>query len=178
MPSKEASDDDPVLFAITDIAGLSYRVELLSDEQRLDFVVYDQPVRIGHAYCRAQGKTLYLADLCISDAAYVPSSRFRVWLRCVFRLTPPRRNYCGHGLGSALLQLVIDVARMHGFRSITGEVLRSDPRVAPSLLNWYRRHGFDVRPEETKPNVIASLNMELPPAESAKATADEGNGLA
>jgi|SRR5208283_574515 len=172
MSSKESLDDEPVLFAITDNAGLPFRVEFFPDDQGPDFFVYDQQVRIGHAYCLARGKTLYLADLCISDAAYVPSSRFKVWLRCLFRLKAPRENYFGRGLGSALLWLVINMARERGFQEITGEVKRSDSRVARTLLDWYRRHGFTVTLEEGRPNVIASLSMQLAPRQSGNRLAD------
>jgi len=161
MELTELSDDEPVLFSITDNVGLPYRVKFFPDDYSPQFFVYDQQVKIGHAYCQVHGKTLYLADICISDAAYVPCSRFKFWLRWLFRVKPPTRDYCGHGLGSALLRLFIDKAREGGFHEITGEVKRSDPRVAPTLLDWYRRYGFTVTPGEGKPNVIASLRMKL-----------------
>ncbi len=157
MESETSSGDEAILLTITDRDGRHYPVEYFRYDTGPDFFVYDQQIRIGHAYCLTQQETLYLADLCISNAARIPGGQLH-WL---LGLRPRTRDYSGRGIGSALLQLVIQKARELGFHRISGEVMRSDPRYVPSLLDWYRHHGFDVITGEGKPNIIASLSMRL-----------------
>jgi len=157
MDSDNHSDDDAILLTIADRDGHPYPVEYFLYETGPDFFVYDPPIRIGHAYCLTRQDTLYLADICISNATVIPGG----WLPALLRLKAKTRNYCGRGLGSALLRLIVQKARELGFNRITGEVMRSDRRFVPGVLDWYRHHGFDVVAGEGRPNIVASLSMKL-----------------
>ena len=50
------------------------------------------------------------------------------------------------GLGSAVLEAVIALARQREIREITGSILRKDLARLPHLPAWYARHGFRLMP--------------------------------
>jgi GNAT superfamily N-acetyltransferase len=55
-------------------------------------------------------------------------------------------RYRGRGLGSAVLEAVIALARQREIREITGSIVRKDLARLPHLPDWYARHGFRVTP--------------------------------
>lgn len=55
------------------------------------------------------------------------------------------------GLASRLLDHAITLTKQHGARCLTGRVIRKDAERNPSLLDWYRRRGFDVEPVQAVP---------------------------
>ena len=77
--------------------------------------------RVGHILCERHNERLQICDL---------------WVE------PMKRR---QGIGTALLQRVLDSADATGVREICGDVTQDDIETCPGLLRWYERHGFVVR---------------------------------
>ncbi|MEP0880611.1 GNAT family N-acetyltransferase [Trichocoleus sp. ST-U3] len=86
-----------------------------------------------------------ISDLIISnddDVVEIPR-----W-RKVFKLKP--RNYRNKGLGTYLLKFALDFARQKGMRRIYGCLTHKDIATTPGLINWYKKHGFELEPPAPK----------------------------
>ena len=53
-------------------------------------------------------------------------------------------NYRNRGLGSALLKLMLDLAKRKGMRTVFGSIVRKDILRNPHLIRWYLNRGFNV----------------------------------
>jgi GNAT superfamily N-acetyltransferase len=53
-------------------------------------------------------------------------------------------NYRNRGLGSALLRLMIDLARRRGINTVVGSIVRKDILRNSHLIRWYINRGFDL----------------------------------
>jgi GNAT superfamily N-acetyltransferase len=53
-------------------------------------------------------------------------------------------NYRNRGLGSALLKLMIDLAKHRGMKTVFGSIVRKDILRNPHLIRWYLNRGFDL----------------------------------
>lgn len=62
-----------------------------------------------------------------------------------------RESYERRGLGSALLEAVIELARSKGLQKIKGFIVAGDYWKNPNLPSWYESYGFTVEP--TPPDV-------------------------
>lgn len=69
--------------------------------------------------------------------------------------------YRGRGLGTALLNALIEQARAWSVVAIRGYVRRRDLEAQPHLLDWYARHGFAVAPAVGSAVTVAWLTCTL-----------------
>ncbi|MBD1901262.1 GNAT family N-acetyltransferase [Trichocoleus sp. DQ-A3] len=93
-----------------------------------------------------------ISDLIISndddDVVEIPR-----W-RKVFKLKP--RNYRNKGLGTYLLKFALDFARQKGMTHIYGCLTHKDIATTPGLINWYKKHGFELEsPAPKDPSTTA-----------------------
>ncbi|MBD1896201.1 GNAT family N-acetyltransferase [Coleofasciculus sp. FACHB-129] len=92
-----------------------------------------------------------IGDLIISDdddVVEIPR-----W-RKVFKLKP--RNYRNKGLGTYLLKFALDFARQKGMTHIYGCLTHKDIATTPGLINWYKKHGFELEsPAPKDPSTTA-----------------------
>jgi hypothetical protein len=121
---------------------------------------------VGHAVCHLRlPDEMDLMDIVIHD----PPMLFG---RGLARLIPPgllyrlkRTSFRQRGLGTALLTSVISCAQEKGVKRIQGDVTRQGLIDNPRLLDWYRKHGFEILPiasEDTSNTaVVASICMNL-----------------
>jgi hypothetical protein len=149
---------------IFDRSGRRYRFSLVEADPLRLIQLYHQHTLVGEVKCICHSPTdLELKDIAIANEV---SPTLGGWLQHLIKVSgwqPQPINYRRQGLGSALLSHLIDYARSQGFQSLWGEVFRPDVENTPGLLQWYQKHGFEVRPttHEEKPDLIALLHMRL-----------------
>ena len=98
--------------------------------------------RIGYAYCIVTDNCMKINDLLVEEELQVPA---RVsW--CPFLPLKIRKSisFRGQGLGSLLLNRVLQEADAAGIHTVWGSVTQNDIQRTPHLLEWYRRKGFFV----------------------------------
>jgi GNAT superfamily N-acetyltransferase len=55
-----------------------------------------------------------------------------------------KMNYRNRGLGSALLRLMVDLAKRRGMKTVFGSIVRKDILRNPHLIRWYLNRGFNL----------------------------------
>ncbi len=83
---------------------------------------------------------LEIADLVIFELFDIK----RWWVRVFPFLYNPPINYKGRGLGSAMLNFIIESAQAMGMSEIRGRITGDDLKETPHLVEFYRKHGFIV----------------------------------
>ena len=102
----------------------------------------DRNNRVGYAYCCFNSpESIKLADIKISDEEYFESCLDK-WFKLTHWHEPI--NYQNKTLGSQLLQHVINFAKQHNIKKISGILEYEDRQKQPFLISWYEKHGFNV----------------------------------
>lgn len=102
--------------------------------------------------------TLEIADLIIFDPPIVLHRRYL----SVFPFRRSRKRFRQIGLGTAMLEFVINQAEELGMNSIYGEITRDDAAKTPYLIDWYQQHGFTIGDQPKRlPNAIATIYREI-----------------
>ena len=144
---------------IHDRDGREYNVTEYGSER---FNIQRRGVPIGYANFHFEGAdVLHLDDLHIEDDAIFPP-----WFSCplpfVILSFPPLRwrteNFQGRGIGTAMIQFLVDYARSKFAKRIEGEVKPHDFKDNPDLPDWYRRRGFTVTAGDEKTAWIAKIS--------------------
>lgn len=107
---------------------------------------------------------LNLDDLHIEDAATSPP-----WFLLDFIFIggsfPPLRwrtkNFRGRGIGTAMIEFLVDYARANSIKRIEGEVKPHDFKDNPDLPDWYRRRGFTVTAGDGNAAWIAKISSAI-----------------
>ena len=130
-----------------DRQGLPYRLFLSVQGDSSHFQLYQQQMLIGEARClRESPERMAIGDIAIANEVIPPPANLLMWgLRQLpgYRQAPV--NYRGRGLGTALLQSMIEHSRQLGVTELCGEVFQQDVENCPVLLHWYERQGFERR---------------------------------
>jgi hypothetical protein len=100
--------------------------------------------RVGWAYTTLIPGAMQLNDIRLATEARVPPSTFREWLATLLTRSWPRVNLQRLGLGTRLLEYVVQRAGELGCQRITGTVYPRDRAANPKLLRWYAKHGFRI----------------------------------
>lgn len=150
----------PTQFPKTVVAkdGKRYRIILKLAGQVVWLELCRGSQTIGYARCILEGPSLLLGDLIIEE----PNSGGLIGLiRQVLQAAP--KTYRGKGLGTALLQQVIATSKDLSIQQIHGSVTQADLDTTPHLLDWFKRHGFQVEPptEQDAKNAIARIYLNL-----------------
>ena len=133
---------------IRDKRGRKLRVTVEKNGRLADFSLDDDSERIGKAYCLDEGCGRWrLQDIEIyEDRELLERANLKQslgsWLRNLFGLGPKFRSNRRHGLGGALLKVIIAHARHHGAKHIRGSVVQDDLQERPWLIPFYEKHGF------------------------------------
>ncbi len=140
-PEKETEER----LTVSDYRGYSYQLHLFQTGLGWSAKLFDVDTLAGQIHCLNQGDALFLGDLHVLEAATHPIqglARLRGW----FGLTTHGRieNYRNRGLGSALLNFVINRAGEQSFQRVTGKLAPVDLKENPMLPDWYRHRGFQV----------------------------------
>ena len=104
-----------------------------------------------------------LADIRVHETVAAHKPWFLWFIPWCLWKTLTGKQYRGRGLGSSLLQHVIDYARRRGLKQIRGFVTTKDLAAGPQLLEWYARHGFQVLENRGRSpaSVAARIILEL-----------------
>ncbi len=128
---------------LTDKRGGKLRVVWLADDWLWRFRVFDRAKFVAEAKCLLQGSDLKLADLEVFKKARFP---FRNWAHWFVRkvIGDWNSDYRNRGIGSALLCLIIELAKERQVTLLYGDLGPRDLQANPELRYWYRRRGFEV----------------------------------
>jgi hypothetical protein len=150
---------------ILDREGRSYAIAITEDEGLISVKAYDHQTLIGEAKClRESPETLYLRDIAIANQVVKKTIYLRAKsLKQLLSYSSKTTNYRARGLGSALLNLLINYAAANGVRCLYGRVYQQDLENNPKLLEWYQSHGFELREPhlEEQPDVLALIYLVL-----------------
>lgn len=126
---------------IYDKAGKAYIVEGHLSSSALLSVVSSEHKWIGRInWVTSEQDFMDIADLHIFDPPH--KKLWWMWILPFLYKKPP--NYRGCGLGSAMLEFIIQSARNMGISEIRGTIKSDDLKKTPYLPTFYRKHGFTV----------------------------------
>lgn len=123
--------------------GRVYEIDEFRGGELWNFKVTTDGFRpVGYAVCLpcARGE-LHLADLLIQDELKRP--QFAWPWSVLFHRRP--KSLRRSGVGSALLERVLEVARREKYRVVTGKICQRDLCARPWLPEWCSRFGFGYR---------------------------------
>ncbi len=129
---------------ITDRYGQKYGILVMENSN--DFFIAELRHKgewVGTVKC-----TFYLSDVMVLEDIEIrndsdpPESMVEQVLRGASSLNGETKNYRQRGLGTALLELAINVAKKKRLKYIYGSVVQKDIDRTPNLVEWYERHGF------------------------------------
>lgn len=142
-----------------------YTLNVLDDSSSIVIKVYRFNTLIGEVKCFKESlETLYLRDIAIANDA-IPNFK-NIWVtpqKKIIREQLEPINYRGRGLGSALMSFLICYAAAHGFQALYGNVYQQDLENNPKLLQWYQRHGFQLRPvtPDAEPDIVSVVHLTI-----------------
>ncbi len=138
---------------IVDNKGLEYSLNAThyfdNDGQSLSSVnIYlvreKRNVRVGEAYLTFLSPTdVVIGDLHISNE--VPASNLNDKIHMFSHWGEPT-NYQRRNLGTKILKYIIKLAKSKNVKMLHGSLVKKDIRNNPSLVNWYKKHGFEIEP--------------------------------
>lgn len=128
---------------IFDSFGCQYQLCVIVDNDNFFFVKLKyQGEIVGEAKCILHLYEMVLEDIIIYDEVIQSSQNFwDAFLKVVFNRNKPT-NYRQRGLGTSLLQFVINHACYKGVKRISGRVVYNDVANNPNLIQWYRNTDF------------------------------------
>lgn len=150
---------------IFDREGRGYDAFVSKEGVLLLIKLYDRHSLIGEARCVQESPdTLLLADISIANNVILtPANRVIALLEKIVGYQPKPINYRGQGIGSALLQLLLNQARTPGIRILYGNVFRQDLENNPKLLQWYKNQGLEIEQpaSEKSDDIVAQVTYKF-----------------
>ena len=150
---------------IFDIKGRRYVYSIVENDSRLLIQLHSQHMVVGEVKCLRESQAiLMLKDIAIANQAN--PTPMNVWMKIRCRIPgcqPKPINYRHQGLGSALINCLIQYARENGIYFLHGEVFRPDLENNPKLIRWYQKRGFEIKQPSPydNPDIIAKLHMDI-----------------
>ncbi len=152
--------------SLDNLRGKAYPLTHETQDDQVQLHLWDPPTLIGGVKCKRQtGHHWELKDIWIANAVS-PPPRQGIWGWIQERLgyEPRPINYRQQGLGTGLLQALLDWAKAQGVQSIQGTVYQPDIENNPKLLQWYQRQGFQALPPDEAPlDAIAIIHFQVHP---------------
>lgn len=132
---------------ITDIYGQKYYIKVLENSADLFHVeLRHRGEYVGEVKCILRPPDMMeLSEIHIrddSDSLDPGASIIESIMKSQAKSKDEMRNYREKGLGTALLELVIDHAREKQLRHIYGTIVEKDIIRTPNLVEWYKKRGF------------------------------------
>jgi GNAT superfamily N-acetyltransferase len=123
--------------------------------------------RVGYAWCEKNANRLHISDFNVESEFPCPARGIEAFL------FPSRRNrtknFRKQGLGSTILQRVIDECTKEGLSEIWGGVVQLDLDATPQLLEWYARRGFEIiEPDAETREAAKKISMKFAPLKVTK----------
>lgn len=91
-----------------------------------------------------QESVVLLSDVVVENDVVT----LRIPFRRLFTKRWPRigmTSFRGHGIGTSMVEHFLDWCRTNGKNEAYGTVVQKDLDETPGLLDWYQRHGFEIR---------------------------------
>jgi GNAT superfamily N-acetyltransferase len=126
--------------------GLDLHQEVFGDLVRL--WVMDGRSRVGKITAVIQeNNQVLLSDVEVEAAVMTRWFPFR---RLIAKWYPSigTTNYRRRGIGTLLLKSLLTWCSENGVSEVFGTVVQKDLVNTPVLLDWYARHGFEIRPPD------------------------------
>ena len=139
-------EDEKLIGVIHDRYGVEYEIWEYVNRHFWDFILRRGKAQFGYAYCSLSDGLLEIIDICIENE-FVKEP----WFRWPFFFPPLRwrtENCRNRGLGTALIERVIDEARKKGVRHIKGRLKDLPKEKNKDLRQWYRNCGFSILNEK------------------------------
>lgn len=135
-------DDEKLIGIVQDRNGIEYEVWEYVNRHHWDFILRRGKARFGYAYCSLADGLLEIIDICIENKLLKTP-----WFRFPFYFPPVKWrtiNCRNRGLGTALIERVIDEARKKGLQHIKGNLKDLPREKNKNLRQWYRNRGFSI----------------------------------
>lgn len=138
---------------ITDNSGLRYSLKVIEDSDDMFHVdLWRKGDWAGYAIYQLYPLSkeiveanIYIWDDADPDMRRPNYSNLRIWPKKNITVTAINRNnktYRHQGLGTKLLNLLIEHATERKVQCLYGSVMKADIDKAPRLVEWYEDHGF------------------------------------
>ncbi|MGC9524053.1 MAG: GNAT family N-acetyltransferase [Limnospira sp.] len=133
---------------VRDNKGRTYEIKVidfLNDELESYLVIFkitrlQRDAEVGDAKCLIESsKVMKLGDIHIKENVEF-SSGYDKWFKLTHWFEPT--NYQKQGLGTLLLNCVIDYAKSRNIEIIYGDLSPDDLQNNPKLVTWYKKFGF------------------------------------
>lgn len=127
-------------------------VTLKSDFDHPTFSAYAEwkGQTVGHLTAIDFGEgVMMLGDVTVKNDVPASDSRTAPLLHRILG-KPTTESLRGRGIGTRLLDILLDHCRNSGIAEIYGSVVQDDLDATPGLLGWYRKHGFEARPPDDR----------------------------
>lgn len=98
---------------------------------------------VAHIHCIVTGNCMMISDILVGEDVRICTLVSSCFLLPT-KMREKSTNFRGQGLGSLLLDRLLQEADKAGIHTIWGSVTRDDIQRTPGLLDWYRRRGFIV----------------------------------
>jgi GNAT superfamily N-acetyltransferase len=124
-----------------------------------DFYVYAHwhDLRVGYLWGTLEGSRLHIDDFKVEDG--IPAPKCLVHKVFGFLgLSADVISFRRQGIGSRMLDRLVDEATAVGVAEVWGSVVKNDIEKTGSLLQWYTRRGFAlVEPEDLLPDAVHNI---------------------
>lgn len=148
----------PVVSSVTSNSGKMFRMEYLEEWGVHEWRIFDKsPGWIGWAAAAMEPTGFKIRDLQVRDNLW----KSRSLIRRLLGRPAERLSYRRLGLGSALLQRVISLARERSFTTIVGDITASDVADTPTLIRWYEARGFTFSPLRRDQRLVGTISLKL-----------------
>jgi GNAT superfamily N-acetyltransferase len=129
---------------VKDSYGQKYQIRVLEDSNDFFHVELRQGGQyVGEAKCLVRvPDTMELTDIRIRDDSDPPESTIERIMKIAAESKSNMKSYRRRGIGTALLQLVIDHVRERQLSRICGSIVEKDIERTPNLIEWYEKRGF------------------------------------
>jgi hypothetical protein len=143
---KSPENDSPTrILAVRDTRDEAYRLEWWAADYGWSFWLYNRSgFKVGYAHLQLRKDALFLADLHIHDEVPANRSGPRMFIESIGLVRQRKVSYRNRGLAKRILEHSEAFAIEHGYREITGGIVKADIARWPDLPDWYRRRGYLV----------------------------------
>jgi len=142
---------------ITDNNGLRYYLEVVEDSDDSFYIeIRRKGDWVGYAEYQRYPMNIEITEvnIYIRDDSDPPRrspgnleySNLRTWIKksiTITELKKTNKNYRHRGLGTKLLNLLIEHAKERKVQCLYGSVMKDDIAKTPGLVGWYERLGFE-----------------------------------
>ncbi len=158
------SDSNQIVYTVKDREGRQYNLEVNNNGISLNINLMYQDDRVGELKGTFKPNNDMLLNDVIIYNEVIPNSQnlASILWRLIFK--PKPINFRKRGLGTHLLQSAIREARKRGARRIDGYLIQTDLDENPNLINWYRKHGFQIiipYSDNDGTDAVAGISMTL-----------------